>query len=479
MWGVRAQSPTTQPDGSQEHLINPVQEEDTWPSHYDFLASAWAFTLSLHSVLVLPVVITQHGGLVFLLIYTMVLLMLGWPLLLLFMFLGQFSGVAPAQIFRHLSPVMAGLGVAMCVQAVIRAVLETGVIMWMAALMVKLFTEQNIEVGMFNERILNKEEYDLEALGGLETELLIVLGIAILSLFVLAAGGTKSVGRVCYVLVPVCYLLITTLVIHACLSPGGSQGVLTFLQPDWRYLKEPGTWLEAASQAIFSLQLGLGCVSCYSRYNTFHHNIIHDSIIIITSHLVWVILATLLTFSLLGTHDIVSPTGQGVWLAAATLLDKSFLAMNNGWFWAGLYFLLLTLLGVTSVIGYVEVITSSLVITPLVVKYKPVLSLCVLVLILLLDLLLATQGGIHVYHLLLTYISNWPAILFTFITVVTSILALGTKEIIQDISTITTISLPHLVTSHLSVCLTTIIPLLAAVSNFFLKGKRNILVSTP
>ena len=204
----------------------------------------------------------------------------------------------------------------------------------------------------------------------------------------------------------------------------------------------------------------------------------HDSIIIMTSHLVWVILATLLTFSLLGTHDI-SPTGQGVWLAAVTLLDKSFLAMNNGWFWAGLYFLLLTLLGVTSVIGYVEVITSSLVINPTLGKYKPVLSLCVLVLILILDLLLATQGGIHVYHLLLTYISNWPAILFTFITVVTSVLALGTKEIIQDISTITTISLPHLVTSHLSVCLTTIIPLLTAVSTFFLKGKRNLLVSTP
>ena len=419
--------------------------------------------MSLHSLLVVPVVSSQHGGLVFLLIYSLVLFMVGWPLLLLEMFLGQFSGLAPAQLFRHLSPVMAGLGVAMCGQALIRAVLETGVMVWMGALMVKLFTEQRVQKGTFTEEVLNKGDSSLEALGELETDLVIVLGIVILTMFVLTAAGTRSVGKVSCFLVPVCYILLTILVINSCLSPGGSQGVITLLQPDWRFVKEPGTWLEAASQVIFSLQLGLGGVSSYSRYNKYHHNIVQDSTIIITSHLVWVILATLLTTSLLGSVLTPGIPTTGVWLATTTLLEESFLTLSTGWFWAGLYFLLLTLVGITSVLGYVEAITSSLVILPELVKYKPVLSLCVLVVIFLLDLVLATQGGIHVYHLLLTYISDWPAILFTFIIVVTTILAHGTRKIINDISSMTIMSLPHLVTSHLSVCFTTIIPLLSAV----------------
>ena len=93
VWGVNntpymAQSPATPPEGSQELLINHKEKEKRWSRGSDFLASTLAFSLSLHSLWVLPIVIAQQGGLVFVLIYSLMLLLLGWPLLMLEMFLG-------------------------------------------------------------------------------------------------------------------------------------------------------------------------------------------------------------------------------------------------------------------------------------------------------------------------------------------------------------------------------------------------------
>ena len=72
---------------------------------------------------------------------------------------------------------MAGMGVAICVQALIRAVMEMGIIMWMEMRMFKLFHQQKIRDGMFSKDVFNLENANFEALGTLGTELLIVLGI--------------------------------------------------------------------------------------------------------------------------------------------------------------------------------------------------------------------------------------------------------------------------------------------------------------
>merc|ERR1719430_1036136 len=55
---------------------SPHQEKikkESWPRGAAFMAASWAFTLSLHSLLYLPVSILHHGGLVFLLMYIFLL----------------------------------------------------------------------------------------------------------------------------------------------------------------------------------------------------------------------------------------------------------------------------------------------------------------------------------------------------------------------------------------------------------------------
>jgi len=453
-------------------LLQSTSKHERWPGQLDFLSSTLAFSLSFHSLWSLPIVIVQHGGLVFLLIYIFLLGVLGAPLLLLEMFLGQYSGLTVASLYKHLSPILGGLGVAICIQSVVRSMMELGVLMWIGQGMFKLFYHQKIEEEFFAKDILNKEDASLEDLGSLSTQLLLVLGIVTLSVFVLVAAGTKSVGKVCLVTSPLCFMIIVTLVIRACLATGGPQGVLMFLQPTWSLVKEPTIWLEAASQVIFSLQLGLGVITSYSQYNKYQHNIIRDCTTLVVAHLVWVLLAILLTFSLLGvavsadkikltegSQVIVSITGHSLWLAAETLIAKSLVTISHGWLWAGLYFILLFLVGVSSFFGYLEVITSSLAgIKPSLRKFKPIIAFFTLCLLFLTDIILATQGGIHVYHYLLTYIYTWPSLLFSLLAVLAVSLSHGTNYFMKDLCHMSKLSLPHCIISHLSVIYTTILP---------------------
>ena len=75
-------------------------------------------------------------------------------------------------------------------------------------------------------------------------------------------------------LVPTCYGLLMTLTIRGCMGPGGPQGILALLDPDWSHITNPLVWMEAAKFVFISMQLGLGVVATYASFNKYHHNII-------------------------------------------------------------------------------------------------------------------------------------------------------------------------------------------------------------
>merc|ERR1719211_921756 len=170
-------------------------------------------------------------------------------------------------------------------------------------------------------------------------------------------------------------MLLVTLVIRACLAPGAPAGVLSFLSPDWSLLSQPRLWLEAAQHTVFSLQLGLGAQSALARCNKYRHNLVRDCGVVLLTHTVWVLLATLLTL------------------------------------------VLVTITAVTSLYGYVEVIASSFAdIKPSLLRWKPLAVVVVIALLFLMALSLATRAGLHIYHLVLTYVSTWPCLLISLLT---------------------------------------------------------------
>ena len=97
-------------------------------------------------------------------------------------------------------------------------------------------------------------------------------------------------------------------------------------------------------------------------------------------------------------------------------------------------------------------------------RWQPLASLLVLALMFLAGLVLVTKGGIEVYHLLLTYVSNWPALLMSLLMVIAGVCCHGTKYLIRDMKDMSKLANPHWLSSHLSVSYYTTLPILLLVS---------------
>ena len=141
-------------------------------------------------------------------------------------------------------------------------------------------------------------------LGNLQGQLALCLGVCCAVLFIITAAGTKFIGKISILIVPLCYGLLMTLTIRGCMAQtDGADRILALLRPDWSHISAPWVWLEAARIVLLSLHLGLGVISTYAAFNKFHHNIIRDAGIMSIGHFVWTVLCLLFVFSLLAVAD--------------------------------------------------------------------------------------------------------------------------------------------------------------------------------
>jgi len=464
-----------------DHNAHPVEKTSTqkWSRGADSLAATWAFTLTFHSLLYLPLSIIRHGGLVFLMMYLLMLVFVGGPLVVVEMFLGQYSGLSVTRLYRHLCPAMSGLGVALNIQSAVWAVLDLAMAMWAGRAAVTVFYSQGDGEHVMPVMAVNSTTSHMGDIVTLNSEAVISLGVVSLCSFVLLAAGTRSIGKVCLLTVPVCYGLLITLCIRTCMDPNGPQGFLSLIKPQWSALSQASAWLEAAAHVIFSLRLGVGVISTYGSYSKFHHNIIRDSWVIIIGHIFWVVLSVFLIFSLLGVaykEELLKSTNltassmffannERLGLGVITLVESAFADLSYGWLWAGLFFILLIIISVTSIFGYIEVIANSIVShRATCLRFKPFISFVVLLVLSVICIILSTEAGIPLFHLLHTYIANWPLLLFCVLSVLSCVHSHVTVYIVKDLSSMCRTNISHVMSSHFSVLITTIIPLLLTAS---------------
>ena len=475
------------------HIPPPPAEEEPsqaagrqrWPRGSDSLAATWAFTLSLHSLLLLPVSILRHGGLVFLLQYLVLAVLLAGPLLLLELFLGQYSALPTCRLPRHLCPLLAGVGVGLTLLAVLRAVLDLLLAGWAGRSAVLLLLQSG--PGSVDTELAANTTVALVSPGAVQP--LAVAGVAAVGLLVycLAAAGPRSLGKASLLLLPLSYGLLITLCIRTCLDPAGPAAVLTLLSPHWASLHQATAWLEAAAHAIWSLQLGTGVISTLGAYNKFQKQLLRDATVVTAGHAVWVLLSTFLLLSLTGLADTAAMESvaakqeqeaamavlsqrsvvgdDGLLLANLQLILAAFSELSQGWLWAALYCILLLLILLTNLAGYLELITNSVIGHRVsCIRFKPLVALLVMLVLVLLCLPLTTQSGLVVQQVLATFCADWPTLLFSILTVVAATCCHSMLSLVKDLCYMSRHQLSHFLSSHLSVVLTTIAPVLLAVS---------------
>ena len=103
--------------------------------------------------------------------------------------------------------------------------------------------------------------------GGFSIPVLIgTVCVAIGAWFVLVRRIQDGLEKACSIFMPLLAVLIILFAITVCFLPGGMQGIIYYLKPDFSKLLELSLWRDLFGQVFFSLSLGLGIIVGYSRY---------------------------------------------------------------------------------------------------------------------------------------------------------------------------------------------------------------------
>ncbi|CAI5446401.1 unnamed protein product [Caenorhabditis angaria] len=178
--------------------------------------------------------------------------------------------------------------------------------------------------------------------------------------------GMKMLGKVSYITVVLPYILVVVLFVRGVTLEGASTGLYYyFLNPDYSKIMSPRTWSEALKQLCFSLSLGHGGLMSMASYNHPKSNCLLNAFIVIAGDTMMSVIGGAAVFSTLGflanQRNVTVPevVESGISLAFV-VYPEALSQMPLPWLWAGLFFIMLFLLGMSSEYALTEVFCTCL-----------------------------------------------------------------------------------------------------------------------
>ncbi|KAM4658352.1 sodium- and chloride-dependent transporter XTRP3 isoform 1-T1 [Amazona ochrocephala] len=140
----------------------------------------------------------------------------------------------------------------------------------------------------------------LEASGGVQWEQALCLTLAWLVVYLCILRGTESTGKVVYVTASLPYCVLIVYLIRGLTLHGAVNGLIYMFTPKLEQLSNPKAWISAATQIFFSLGLGFGSLIAFASYNEPSNNCERHAIIVSLINSATSIFASIVTFSIYG-----------------------------------------------------------------------------------------------------------------------------------------------------------------------------------
>ena len=189
----------------------------------------------------------------------------------------------------------------------------------------------------------------------------IVWTVVILSLthLVITRGVRHGIERASKLLMPTLFLLLIVVVVASCLLPGASRGIDFLFRPDFSSV-DKGVFLGALGQSFYSLSIGMGCLCTFASYFNSNTNLTKSAIQISVIDTLIAILAGLMIFPAAFSVGVQPDSGPSlIFITLPSVFGQAFASMPAvGWGVALLFYSLLSLAALTSLISLHEVSTA-------------------------------------------------------------------------------------------------------------------------
>lgn len=343
-----------------------------WGSRLGFILATAGSAIGLGNIWRFPYLAGQYGGGVFLIFYLISVIGLGYFLLLSKLAFGRtaqtnlidgFKEVAE-QNGKKASSVWGTLGGWLAfLNAFLVSSVYLVVIGWTASYVVEGgslwlgLSDQAIDATLF-ERLTSS--FGKQLFWG--------IFCCVLSALVLIKGVKKGIEKTSLLLMPILFVLLLFMLVWMMFLPGAGEGVSFFLTPDWSKAGFTSTgfdisifadvMLAALGQALYSLSLGIGVIFTYGSYLPHHTDLKGASKWIAGLDTLVALLAGLIVLPAVFAFGL--EPGQGPSLSFVSL-PLIFSQMLGGRFLMFLFFVLLFLAALTSLISIYEASVSMMI----------------------------------------------------------------------------------------------------------------------
>lgn len=251
---------------------------ESWSSRTSFLLAAIGAAVGFGNIWRFPALAYKYGGGAFFIPYLLALLLVGFPLLLLEIALGQHFQTGDVGVFGTINKRLRGVGLS----AVLCGFIVTSYYVPLIAWVVRSFAETFFNMADKWENVSGSDasNYFFNDIVGMDTlgddlKPTRIVGLNMMYLMVswvcvgaCVAFGIKWTGRISYVTMGLPIILLFILVIRAVTLENAGEGIKSYIgEWDLSVLSEqPEVWSTAVSQIFFSLGTTFGVMTAFGSH---------------------------------------------------------------------------------------------------------------------------------------------------------------------------------------------------------------------
>jgi NSS family neurotransmitter:Na+ symporter len=389
-----------------------MQNRETWSSRAGFIMAAVGSAIGLGNIWRFPYMAYENGGGAFLIPYLIAMVTAGIPFMIMEFGLGhKFRGSAP-RIFSSISRRWEWLGWLQVLVAFAIATYYVVVIAWAMCYFVFSFSQAwgASPADFFFKDYLHLTGSPLE-LGSINMPVLgasvLAWGVTFMAVFSGVRGGIERLNKV---FMPLLFVMVLVFIGRGVMLPGAAEGLQWLFRPDFSAILDHQVWADAYGQIFYSLSVGFAIMLAYSSYLPKKSDVNNNATMTVFINCGFSMLGGLMVFSVLGymaaqkgvaVSEVVS---SGVGLAFITL-PTAINLMPMPVFFGALFFLALTVAGLSSQVSITEAVVSTIV-DKLDMTRKGA-SVVVCVLGFLISAVFTTGGGLLLLDIVDHFINNF------------------------------------------------------------------------
>lgn len=330
-------------------MSEPAREQ--WASRAGFVLAAVGSAVGLGNMWRFSYLTAENGGAAFLALYVLMTALVGLPLLLAEFAIGRGAGKSPAAALEHFGGrAWRPLGMLFVASGFLILAYYSVIAGWTLR-----YAAEGILWGFAEEA---GEHFAHVTAGG--APVVWHLFFMAITIGVVSGGVKGGIERTSVVLMPVLFLIVLGLAVHAATLDGAGPGYAYYLQPDLDEVLSLHVLADAAGHTFFSLSLGMGAMLTYASYLSRDADLPAESLVVAGTDFAVAFVAGLVVFPMLfalGLEQEVSGSTVG---ALFITLPHAFAEMGAAGRVVGtLFFVALVVGALTSAVSLLEVVVST------------------------------------------------------------------------------------------------------------------------